>query len=117
MLVGYDGVNSYQVYSLLIKRVKIYCDVEFHEYETTHNTDTSNEFQYAEFDKYKESETVEIDIPKLINQNMSTEFSIKPSIEAQDMGSSDASQNVLPEPMNTSIAPHHSKCNQQPICC
>ena len=101
-----------------MKRVKTYCNVEFHEYETTHsNTDTSNEFQYTEFNKYKESETVKIDIPELTNQNTSTESSIKPSTEAQDIGSPDASQNVSPEPMNTSITPHHLECNQQPICC
>ena len=94
------------MYSSLMKRVKIYCDVEFCEYETTHNTDTSSKFQYTEFDKYKKSETVEIDIPE----------SIKTFIKAQNISSSDASQNVLPEPMNTNITPHHSEHNQQPIC-
>ena len=114
-LIGYDGVNSYQVYNLLTKKVKTYHDVEFHEYETTHNnTDTSNKFQYTEFDEYKESETVEIDIPESTDQNMSTEPSIEPSAEAQDIGSPDASQNVLPETMNTSIASHCSEHNQQP---
>ena len=44
MLVDYDEVNSYQVYSLLTKRVKTYHDVEFCKNETTHNIDISNEF-------------------------------------------------------------------------
>ena len=117
VLVGYDGVNSYQVYSSLMKRVKTYCNVKFRKYETAHNTDISNKFQYAEFDKYEESETVEIDIPESINQNTSTEPSIESSIKVQDIGSPDAFQNVLPEPMNTSIAPCCSECNQQLICC
>ena len=118
VLVGYDGVNNYRVYSPLMKRVKTYCDVEFCKYETTHsNTDTSNEFQYTEFDEYEESETVEIDIPELTNQNTSTEPSIEPSTEAQDIGSPDASQDVSPEPMNTSIAPCCSERNRQPTRC
>ena len=66
------------MYNSLIKRIKIYYDVKFCEYETTHsNTDISNKFQYAEFNKYKESETVEIDILKSINQNTFIEFNIK----------------------------------------
>ena len=117
VLVDYDGVNNYQVYSLLTKRVKTYCNVKFCEYETTHsNTDTSNEFQYTEFDEYEESETVKIDIPKSINQNTFTESNIKPSTEAQDIDSPDASQDVSPEPMNTNITSHCSECNQQPTC-
>ena len=117
MLIGYDGVNSYWVYNPLTKRVKTYCDVEFHEYETTHsNTDTSNEFQYAEFDKYEESETVEIGIPESTNQNTSTEPSIEPFTKMQDIDSSDVSHDALSEPMNTSIASHHSEHNQQPTC-
>ena len=114
VFVGYDKVNSYQVYNPLMKRVKTYHNVKFHKYETAHNADTSNEFQYAEFDEYKKSETVEIDIPESINQNTSTESNIKPSIKAQNIDSPDAFQNVLPEPMNTNITPHHSECNQQP---
>ena len=110
VLIDYDGVNSYWMYSLLTKKIKTYHDVEFHKYETTHNTDISNEFQYAEFDEYKKSETVEIDIPKSINQNISTEPSIEPFTEAQDISSHD----VSPEPTNTSIAPYHSEHNQQP---
>ena len=94
-----------------MKRVKTYCDVEFHKYETIHsNTDTSNEFQYTEFNEYKESETVEIDIPESINQNMSTESSIEPFTEAQDIDSHDTSFKT----MNTSIISHCSECNQQP---
>ena len=84
--------------------------MKFCKYETTHNTDTNNEFQYTEFDKYKKSETVKIDIPELINQNTSTEPNIKSSTEAQDINSHD----VSPEPMNTNITPHHSEHNQQP---
>ena len=97
------------MYSLLTKRVKTYHDVKFHKYEITHsNTDTSNEFQYTEFDEYKKSETVEIDIPESTNQNTFTENtftepSIEPSIKAQNMGSPDASQDALPEPTNTDI--------------
>ena len=91
-----------------MKRVKIYCNVKFYEYETTHNADTSNEFQYAEFDKYEESETVEIDIPESTNQNMFTEPNIEPSTEVQ---------NVSPELINTSIASCCSECNQQSTCC
>ena len=55
--------------------------MKFYEYEIIYNADISNEFQYAEFDEYEKSETVEIDIPELINQNMFTESSIEPSIE------------------------------------
>ena len=65
------------MYSPLMKRVKTYYDVEFHKNEITHNIDISNEFQYIEFDEYKESETVNINISKLINQNTFTEPSIK----------------------------------------
>ena len=113
ILIDYNGVNSYWVYNPLIKRVKIYCDVEFHKYETTHNINTSNKFQYTEFDKYKESETVEIDIPESINQNVFTESSIEPFIKVEDIDFSDTSQNVLPELTNISITPHCSECNQQ----
>ena len=56
--------------------------MEFHEYEITHsNTNISNKFQYAEFDEYKKSETVEMNIPESINQNMFTEPSIEPFTE------------------------------------
>ena len=102
------------MYNPLTKRVKIYCDVEFHEYETTHNTDISNEFQYTEFNEYKELKTVEIDIPELINQNISTKSNIESSAEAQNINFSDVFQNVLFEIINTSITSHHSECNQQP---
>ena len=81
--------------------------MEFYEYETTHNTDISNKFQYAEFDEYEESETVEIDISELTNQNTFTEFSIESFTEAQNI----SSYNALPEPMNTGIVPHHSEHN------
>ena len=116
VLVGYDGVNSYQMYNPLTKKVKIYCDVKFHKYEITHNTDISSKFQYAEFNKYKKSKTVKIDIPESTNQNMFTEFSIKPSTEMQNIDSPDAFQNVLPESMNTNITLYHSEHNQQPTC-
>ena len=112
MLVDYNGVNSYWVYNLLIKRVKIYHNVKFHKYETTNNADISNKFQYTEFDKYKESETIKIDISKLTNQNTSTEPSIEPFTEVQNIGF----HNVLPEPININITPHCSECNWQPIC-
>ena len=60
--------------------------MEFHKYETTHsNTDTNNKFQYTKFNEYKKSETVEINIPKSINQNMSTELNIELSIKVQDI--------------------------------
>ena len=114
ILIGYNGVNSYQMYSPLTKRIKTYHDVEFHEYETTHNTDASNKFQYTEFDEYKKSETVEIDIPESTDQNTSTESSIESSAEAQNIDFPDAFQNALPEITNTSIVPHHSEHNQQP---
>ena len=117
VLIDYDGVNSYWVYSPLTKKIKIYHDVEFHKNKTTHNIDISNKFQYTEFDEYKKSETVEIDISKSINQNMSTESSIEHSIEMQNIGSSDISYDALLETTNTSIASHYSECNQQPICC
>ena len=109
IFIDYDEVNSYWVYNPLTKRVKTYHDVKFCENETTHNVDISNKFQYTEFDEYKESETVEIDIPESINQNTSTEPSIEPSTKAQDIGS----HNVSPEPTNTSIASHCSECNWQ----
>ena len=83
--------------------------MEFHEYETIYNTDINNKFQYTEFDEYKESETVEIDIPKSINQNMFTESSIEPFTEAQDIDF----HNVSPKSMNTSITSHCSEYNQQ----
>ena len=67
VLVDYDEVNSYQMYNPLTKRIKTYCNVEFHKYKTAHNTDISNEFQYAEFNEYKESETVKIDISESTN--------------------------------------------------
>ena len=118
VLVGYDEVNSYQMYNPLMKRVKTYCDVEFCEYKTTHNNaDISSEFQYAEFDECEESETVEIDISESTNQNTSTESSIESSTEVQNIGSSDASQNVSPEPTNTSITLCCSECNWQSTCC
>ena len=102
------------MYNLLTKRVKTYCDVEFHKYEITHsNTDISNEFQYTKFDKYKESETVEIDISKLTDQNTSIEFSIKSSAEAQDINSFNAFHDVLSEIINTSITLYCSEHNQQ----
>ena len=113
VLVGYDEVNSYWVYSSLTKRVKIYCDVEFHKYKIIYNnTDISNEFQYAEFDEYEESETVEINILKSINQNTFTEFNIEPFTEVQDIDSHDVSL----EFMNTDIISCCSECNWQPIC-
>ena len=87
--------------------------MEFCEYETTYNTDISNKFQYTEFNKYKESETVEINISELINQNTSTEFNIKFSVKMQNVNSFNAFQNVSSETMNTSIASHCSECNQQ----
>ena len=90
--------------------------MEFHEYETAHNTDTSNEFQYTEFDEYEESETVEIDIPESTDQNTFTEPSIESSAEMQDIDSPDAFHDALPEITNTSIASHCSECNQQSIC-
>ena len=95
------------MYNLLTKRVKIYCNVKFCEYETTHNADISNEFQYAEFNEYEESKTVEIDIPESINQNVFTEPSIESFTEAQNINSHD----VLPEPMNINIASHCSEHN------
>ena len=88
--------------------------MEFYEYETTHNNiDISNEFQYAEFDKYEESETVEIDISELINQNMSAESNIEFSTKAQDIGFHNASSELT----DTNITSHYSKCNQQFTCC
>ena len=100
------------MYNLLIKRVKTYCDVKFHKYETTHNADTSNEFQYTKFDEYEESETVEIDIPESTNQNTFKEPSIEPFIKAQNIGF----HNALSEPINTDIISHCSECNWQPTC-
>ena len=41
--------------------------MKFCEYETTYNADISNKFQYAKFDEYEESETVEINILELTN--------------------------------------------------
>ena len=89
--------------------------MKFHKYEITHsNTDTSNEFQYTEFNKYKELKTVEIDISESTNQNAFTKSSIEPFTEAEDINSSDAFQNVSSEPTNTSITSHYSEYNQQP---
>ena len=105
------------MYNLLTKRIKTYHDVKFHEYETTHsNTDISNKFQYTEFDKYKKSETVKIDIPESTNQNVSTEPNIKPFIKTENINFSNAFQNVSPELTNTNITLHHSEHNQQPTC-
>ena len=73
------------MYSSLMKKIKIYCNVEFHKYETAYNTDISNKFQYTEFDEYKELKTVKIDISELINQNTSTEFNIKFFIKVQNI--------------------------------
>ena len=64
-----------------MKKIKIYCDVKFHKYKTTHNINISNEFQYAEFNKYEKSETVKIDISELTNQNMFIEPNIKSFIK------------------------------------
>ena len=104
------------MYSSLTKRVKIYHDVEFHEYEITYNADISNEFQYTEFDEYEESETVEIDISKSTDQNTFIKPSIESSAEAQNINSFNAFYNASPEIMNTNIISHHLKCNQQPTC-
>ena len=112
MLIGYDGVNSYWVYSPLTKRVKTYCNVKFCKYETTHNTDINNKFQYTEFNEYEKLETIKINIPESTNQNTSTESNIESSTEVQNIGS----HNVSPEPMNTNITSHHSEHNQQSIC-
>ena len=112
VLIDYDEVNSYWVYSLLTKRIKTYCDMKFYKYETTHNTDISNEFQYTEFDEYKESETVEIDISELTNQNTFTEFSIKSFTEVQNIDF----YNISSELMNINIASCCSEHNQQPTC-
>ena len=105
------------MYSLLTKRIKTYHNVKFCEYEITHNADASNEFQYAEFNEYEESEIVEIDIPESTDQNMFTEFNIESSAEAQNINSSDASQNVSPKTTNTSITSHCSEHNQQSTHC
>ena len=74
ILIDYDGVNNYKVYNSLTKRIKTYCNVEFHEYKTTHNTDINNKFQYTEFNKYKKSKTVKINISESTDQHTSTEF-------------------------------------------
>ena len=103
------------MYSSLMKKIKIYCNVKFHKYETAHNTDTSNKFQYAEFNEYKELETVKIDISKSTNQNTFTKFNIESFTEAQNINSFNTFQNVLSEPMNINIASYYSKHNQQPI--
>ena len=113
MLIDYNEVNSYQVYNLLIKKVKTYHDVKFYKYETTHNINISNKFQYAEFNKYKKLKTVKIDISESINQNIFTEFNIKPSTEALNINFSDVFQNVSSESTNTNIASHYSEYNQQ----
>ena len=105
------------MYNSLIKRVKIYCDVEFHKYETTHNADISNEFQYAEFDEYKKSKTVKINISESINQNTSIEFSIESFTEVQNINFFNIFQNVSPELMNINITSCCSEHNQQSICC
>ena len=99
------------MYNSLIKRIKTYHNVKFHEYETTHNADISNKFQYTKFNEYEESEIVEIDISELTDQNTSTEFSIEPSAKVQNISSSDVSYNVSPKTMNTSITPHCSEHN------
>ena len=65
--------------------------MKFCEYETTHNTDISNKFQYTEFNEYKESETIKIDILKSTNQNTFTKSSIEPSAKMQNVDSSDVS--------------------------
>ena len=85
--------------------------MKFHEYKTTYNADISNKFQYIEFDKYKKSEIVKIDISESTDQNTSTESSIESSAKTQNIDSPDASQNVLLETTNTSIISHHSKHN------
>ena len=95
------------MYNSLTKRVKIYYNVKFHKYKITYNTDISNKFQYAEFNKYKESEIIEIDIPKLINQNTFIESNIESFIKTQNINF----YNVLSELTNTSITLHHLKCN------
>ena len=56
-------MNSYCVYSSLTKRVRIYCNVKFHEYETFNAADEiDKEFQYEEFDKFEKAEIVKIDL-------------------------------------------------------
>ena len=87
--------------------------MEFHKYEITYNTDASNKFQYAEFDKYKESETVEINISESTDQNISTELSIKSSAKMQNINSSDVSHDTSLKIMNISIVSHCSECNWQ----
>ena len=105
------------MYNLLTKRVKTYCDVKFCKYETAHNTDISNKFQYTKFNEYEESETVEIDISKSINQKVFTKFNIESFVKVQDIDSFNVFQNVSSEIINISITLCCSKCNQQSICC
>ena len=46
-----------------MKRVKTYCNVKFHEYETFNTAEEiSEEFQYEEFDKFEKTEIMEINL-------------------------------------------------------
>ena len=87
----------------MTKKVKIYYNVEFYEYETAHNTDISNKFQYTEFNKYKELKIVEINISELTNQNTFTKSSIEFSIKVQNINFYNTFQNILFKIININI--------------
>ena len=99
------------MYSSLTKKIKTYCNVEFHKHKTAHNTDISNKFQYTKFNKYKESETVEIDISKSTDQNTFTKFNIEFFIKVQNINFHNVFHNTSSETINTNIISHYSECN------
>ena len=126
------------MYNSLTKRVKIYCNIKFCEYETFNIADEiSKEFQYEEFDKFKKTEIMKInlseisatslhksiEIKDLTAQLQNTSKSINQSVETAEPYTEPqkirdfhrVSHDISHEFMN--IASHCSNHNQQLIKC